>query len=97
MVILRNGNVVYSGSLEQVGEKCCIISLIFSQAVAMGDFITHVGCKYELEGNSMKIIGKTISDTMKAVEKVEKSIEVKSMNCEYPAFYEGVLNLVKNN
>ena len=97
VIILKNGKVVYSGSTARVGEKCCIISLKIDKAIKEIDLILGPNCKYEIDEKLIKVVGKTISDVLISIEKIKKVADIESMSCEYPAFYEGVLDLVKNN
>lgn len=97
IVVLKNGNMIYQGKPEDIKTDFCRCNLISENNEKLICFIKEKNCKYELMENVVSVITDTLDEMLKLVNDINSVTKITKFECEHPAFYEGVMKIVKGN
>lgn len=97
IVVLKNGNMIYQGKPEEVKTDFCRCNLISEDNEKLLYFVKEKQCKYELIENVISVITDTLDEMLQLVNDINSVTKITKFECEHPAFYEGVMKIVKEN
>lgn len=97
IVVLKNGNMIYQGKPEDIKTDFCRCNLISEDNEKLICFIKEKKCKCELIENVVSVTTDTLDEMLRLVNDINSITKITKFECEHPAFYEGVMKIVKEN
>lgn len=97
IVVLKRGRVIYQGKPEEIKTDYCKCNLVTEDNEKLCRFLQEKQCRYEVEENTVTLITSDLEEMLKVVSEVNMVMKIIKFECEHPAFYEGVMNIVKGN
>lgn len=97
MIVLKEGKVVYIGKPSEVGTDYCKVEIIVEDLEKAVIFLNKENVNYEICDNKISIITENLDEMFCIVRAINNISKITGFRCEHPAFYEGVLSIVKNN
>lgn len=97
IVVLKKGNVIYQGKTEDIKIDFCRCNIVSQNIEKLICFIREKECKYEVEDNVISVITNTLEEMLQLVNEINSVTKIIKFECEHPAFYEGVMKIVKGN
>ena len=58
--------------------------------------LNEADCSYTHEGNDFSIVTQDITQMLKLLHELTKTVSIGSFSCEHPAVYDGLLSMLKN-
>lgn len=96
LVVLQKGSVIFSGSPHEVRDEYCHCTIQVDNAIQTKTVLNEADCSYTHEGNDFSIVTQDITQMLKLLHELTKTVSIGSFSCEHPAFYDGLLSMLKN-
>ena len=97
MIVLKEGKVVYMGKPSEVGTEFCKAEMVIENIDKIIELLDNEDVDYIINNNKVNIVTKNIEEMFRILNMIKNISNIKGFQCEHPAFYEGVLSIVKNN
>lgn len=97
IVVLKNGNMIFKGKSEEIKIDFCKCSIMSEDNAKMISLIEERECKFEMKEEVVSIITDTLDEMLKLIYDINMVTKITKFECEHPAFYEGVMKIVKEN
>lgn len=95
VVVLKNGRVVCQGSADSIGTGVCTCHISVEDPekalCAAGAFAKPTA------DDMLKLTAENVESCVEIIQAVLQVTGIKKLSCEFPAFYEGVIEIVKDN
>ncbi len=95
LVVLRKGSVIFSGSPKEVRNEYCHCTINVDDATQAQIILDEADCSYTHDGNDFSIVTRDIVQLLNLLYDLTKSVTICSLTCEHPAFYDGLLALLR--
>lgn len=94
LVVLKNGRVIFSGSPQEVKDEFCRCTITVDDPERAASVLSQADRSYSSEGKELSIVTNDIAAMLDVLHELTKSVAITSLNCEHPAFYEGMLAML---
>lgn len=95
LVVLQKGSVIFSGRPQEVRNEYCHCTINVDNAIQAQIILNGADCSYSHEGNNFSIVTQDIAQMLNLLYDLTKSVIICSLTCEHPAFYDGLLSMLK--
>ncbi len=96
LVVLQKGSVIFSGRPQEVRNEYCRCTIHVDNAIQAQMVLNDAHCSYTHEDNDFSIVTQDIAQMLKLLNDITESVTICSLSCEHPAFYDGLLSMLKN-
>jgi ABC-2 type transport system ATP-binding protein len=97
IIVLKEGKLIFQGSPTTIGSNYCKAKIKVENTVHALSVLSNYDKNYEIFDNQIVLIEDSLDQTLQSIRELNKKEEVIGFSCEYPAFYEEVLAIVKGN
>ena len=87
LVVLQKGSIIFSGSPHEVRNEYCRCTIQVDNAIQAKTILNETDCSYTHEGNDFSIVTQDITQMLKLLHELTKTVNIGSFSCEHPAFY----------
>lgn len=95
LVVLKRGSVIFSGTPQEVHNEYCRFTIHVDDAARTQAILDESDCSYNNEDDEFSIVTQDIIQMLDLLHALTKSVVICSLNCEHPAFYDGLLSMLK--
>lgn len=95
LVILKDGKVIFNDVPEGIRVPFCKSVVTTSEPEATIQYLDGTPYSYTREGNRLEIITDDLKTMMNLMAQLSEKALLQSYECQYPAFYEGVMTMMK--
>lgn len=95
LVVLRKGSVIFSGSPKEIRDEFCRCVINVDNETQAQAVLNTSECSYSNEGNDFSIVTLNVDKMISILSELKKSVGIYGLTCEHPAFYDGLLAMLK--
>lgn len=94
-VLMKNGEIVFRGKPADIKTDFCRCLITAANADAAADALLASCRTFERNGRDFKLVTQDVVQMLAALNEVSNASEILGLECEHPAFYEGILSMLK--
>ncbi len=95
LIVLQDGSVIFSGNPQEVQNEFCRCTIRVDDGIRTQFILNDGDCNYHYEGDCFSIVTQDIAQMLNLLYELTKAVVIYSLTCEHPAFYEGLLSMLK--
>ena len=95
IVVLKKGEIIYKGRTDEIKNDYCKCKIKAEENENIVKYVQNRGFYAELEEDAVIIVTRELKEMLTLVNQINQNATITSFECDHPAFYEGVMNLVK--
>lgn len=96
LVVMQRGQVIFCGSPEEIKEAFCRCMLCVEDVDKTIELLNQFDCQYTYTESSFSIITSDLKQMIRFLATLEPVVVIRSFSCEHPAFYDGLIAMLKN-
>ena len=97
IVVLKQGTMIFEGKPEEVRTDFCKCTIVTENNEAVILFLNEKNTFFKTEENIISIVTKSLDEMLQLIYEVKNVANIIKFECEHPAFYEGVMKIVKEH
>lgn len=95
LVVLKNGSIIFSGLPDEVQNEYCHSTLRTDNREETKRILESSECSYTCENDVFSVVTGNLNAMISLLERLSSSVAVTALECEHPAFYEGLISMLK--
>lgn len=94
-VVMKNGEIVFRGKPMDLKSDFCRCKITVASIESTMKALLEAGGNFLQNGSEFEIITDDIAQMLLLMQDVAGASEILALECEHPAFYEGILSIIK--
>lgn len=95
LVVLKRGSVIFSGLPEEVQNEYCHCTLRTDKREQTVKVLESLECSYTCENGVFSVVTGNLSSMISLLDCLSASVTITVLKCEHPAFYDGLISILK--
>lgn len=95
LVVLQNGEVIFSGSPQEIKNEYCRCAITTSTPEQAEKLLENGACSFTRKEDSFVVVTQDIFSMVRLLHDLSQSVSINSLQCEHPAFYDGLLSMLR--
>lgn len=94
-VLMKKGEIVFRGKPVDVKTDFCRCLITVANVEAAAHALETSCRAFERNGRDFKLVTQDVVQMLSALNEISNASEILGLECEHPAFYEGILSMLK--